>query len=214
VRVYLPSRLLQAITLVFVVGAAVLTWGVVIRTLREVRPVPSPGRPTAVVWADRVFQSPAELRRWLRSRGGSYESWSRAHPKAWATLEHVPVPRKPVRAARTKTPTASKTPVTAARTKTPPAVKKAAPTVKTATPSKPARRVAATSVAPARSAFAHLMIVLLACLATLCLGAAVLPASVGRYAPALGRVVVGNRPFLLAAAAAVYVGLVVGLVQG
>jgi hypothetical protein len=199
VRVYLPSRLLQAITLLFVVGAAVLTWGVVIRTLREVRPVPSPGRPTAVVWADRVFQSPAGLRRWLRSRGGSYESWSRAHPTAWATLEHVPVPREPVKAARTKTPTA---------------VRKASPAVKTAAPSKPARRVAATGVAPARSAFAHLMIVLLACLATLCLGAAVLPASVGRYAPALGRVVIGNRPFLLAAAAAVYVGLVVGLMQG
>jgi hypothetical protein len=58
------------------------------------------------------------------------------------------------------------------------------------------------------------MIVLLACLATLCLAAAVLPASVGRHAPALGRLVVGNRPFLLAAAAAVYIGLVVGLVQG
>jgi hypothetical protein len=176
-----------------------VTWGVVIRTLREVRPVPSPGRPSAVVWADRVFQSPAELRRWLRSRGGSYESWSRGHPKAWATLEHLPVPREPV---------------TAAPTKTPRAVKKAAPTLKTATPSKPARKVAATSVAPARSAFAHYMIVLLACVATLCLAAAGLPASVGRRAPALGRLVVGNRPFLLAAAAAVYVGLVVGLVQG
>jgi hypothetical protein len=198
VRAYLPYRLLPAITVIFVVGAAVVTWGMVVRTLREVRPVSTPGRPSAVVWGDRVFQSPAELRGWLRSRGGSYESWRLTHPKARATLEHLPVRREPV---------------TTARTQKPPAARTTAPAVKTAAPSKPAR-VAATSVAPARSAFAHFMIVLLACLATLCLAAAVLPASVGRHAPALGRLVVGNRPFLLAAAAAVYIGLVVGLVQG
>jgi hypothetical protein len=201
VRAYLPSRLLPAIGLVFVVGAVVVTWGMVVRTLREVRPVSSPGRPSAVVWGDRVFQSPAELRGWLRSRGGSYESWGHTHPTAWATLEHRPV----------------RTAAAPARTETSQAVRKTPPAVTTAAHSAHSKAepvAAATSVTPARSAFAHFMIVLLACLATLCLCAAVLPASVGRYAPALGRVVVGNRPFLLAAAAAVYVGLVVGLVQG
>lgn len=197
VRAYLPSRLLPGIGLLFVVGAVVVTWGIVVRTLREVRPVTSPGRPSAVVWGDRVFQSPGELGRWLRSRGGSYEAWSHTHPKARATLEHRPIP----------------TAAAAARTTTSQAVRKAAPTVKTAAPSKPAH-VAATSVAPAKSAFAQFMIVLLACVATLCLAAAGLPASVGRHVPALGRLVVGNRPFLLAASAAVYVGLVVGLMQG
>jgi hypothetical protein len=202
VRAYLPSRLLPAIPLLLVAAAAVVLWGVVIRTLREVEPVPSPRHASAVVWADRVFQSPAELRRWLRARGGHYDAWRRAHPSAWATLEHRALPN-------------AAPAVPAATAKPPRTVGKTPPVVKSTARPKPARRAlpAATNVAPGKSGFARFAIVLMGILATLCLVAAGLPASVGRRAPALGRLVFGRRPFLLAAAAAVYVGLVVGLVQ-
>lgn len=41
---------------------------------------PPPLRPTAIVWADRVFTSKADLASWLRARGGSYRAWAQRHP--------------------------------------------------------------------------------------------------------------------------------------
>jgi hypothetical protein len=38
------------------------------------------GRGNAVVWADRVFTSRAQLADWLEVRGTSYESWVKRHP--------------------------------------------------------------------------------------------------------------------------------------
>jgi hypothetical protein len=59
---------------------------------------PDPPRPPAVqlhsvVWADRVFTSRAELRRWLRARGERYAVWARKHPVQAAALEHRRPPK-------------------------------------------------------------------------------------------------------------------------
>jgi hypothetical protein len=41
-------------------------------------------RPTAVVWANRVFVDRNALQKWLGARGGSYDAWAFRHPKlAW-----------------------------------------------------------------------------------------------------------------------------------
>ena len=59
---------------------------------------PQPPAPTipvhSVVWADRVFMSRAELRRWLRGHGERYTTWARKHPTQAAELEHRPLPSK------------------------------------------------------------------------------------------------------------------------
>jgi hypothetical protein len=59
---------------------------------------PEPPRPAevqlhSVVWADRVFMSRAELRRWLRARGERYTVWARKHPVQAAALEHRRPPK-------------------------------------------------------------------------------------------------------------------------
>jgi hypothetical protein len=51
---------------------------------------PAPVRPTALVWAGRVFVDSSSLDRWLQARGGSYDVWAARHPRlAWPTS---PVP--------------------------------------------------------------------------------------------------------------------------
>jgi len=47
---------------------------------------PAPVRPSAVVWAGRVFVSPDSMNRWLKARGSSYDVWAARHPRlAWPT---------------------------------------------------------------------------------------------------------------------------------
>lgn len=47
-------------------------------------------RPSAVVWANRVFVDRNALQRWLESRGGSYDTWAFRHPKlAWPSVERT-----------------------------------------------------------------------------------------------------------------------------
>lgn len=47
-------------------------------------------RPTAVVWANRVFADRNALQTWLEARGGSYDAWAFRHPKlAWPGVERT-----------------------------------------------------------------------------------------------------------------------------
>ena len=59
---------------------------------------PGPSRwQTNLVWADRVFVSPAQFERWLAARGRSYPKWAEVHPGAVARLEgrkYVPAERQ------------------------------------------------------------------------------------------------------------------------
>jgi hypothetical protein len=71
---------------------AVIPWLFVIRAIENAQPVMSPVRPSSVVWAGRVFSSPEQLGRWIRSRGGSYKVWHAAHPQAGANLGHTAPP--------------------------------------------------------------------------------------------------------------------------
>jgi hypothetical protein len=71
--------------------AAVAPWFFVVRTLQRAEPVKIPTRPQkSLVWGDRVFSSQTAMRRWLRSRGASYDVWLAAHPTGAAVLAHKP----------------------------------------------------------------------------------------------------------------------------
>lgn len=87
------------------IGAVVVTWGQVVRVLAEAKPVAvAPGaRTRGIVWADRVFDDPLALRRWLRSRGASYERWAELHPADAAVLEHRSAPAAEGTASATST---------------------------------------------------------------------------------------------------------------
>jgi hypothetical protein len=68
--------------------AAAILW-----TRAQPDPVPATSlQPRGIVWADRVFTQPAELRRWLRARGERYKVWAKHHPVQAATLEHRQLP--------------------------------------------------------------------------------------------------------------------------
>jgi hypothetical protein len=56
-------------------------------------PVRSPVQPTSVVWANRIFATKADLARWLRSHGASYQTWASAHPALAAPQEGKPAQR-------------------------------------------------------------------------------------------------------------------------
>jgi hypothetical protein len=86
----------RPLTLLAMLGAVVLlvlTWSKVVSTISNPRAVAPKAQPSAIVWADRVFASPASLRRWLHSRGMTYGVWSRHHPRQAAILEHRPLPQ-------------------------------------------------------------------------------------------------------------------------
>src|SRR5438477_5986599 len=44
-------------------------------------PIQSRLQPTSVLWANRIFATRADLARWLRSKGASYETWALSHPR-------------------------------------------------------------------------------------------------------------------------------------
>lgn len=106
----LQSRL-ALVVIVLGLGAVGLIWAKVALTITDARPVSSPAsQPVAIVWADRVFQTHAALRRWLSSRGASYGDWMRRHPAVNALAE-----RPPTHAAKAKPPPANRAPATAGR---------------------------------------------------------------------------------------------------
>jgi hypothetical protein len=88
--VSLPLRHLQrafALLLAFAgLGIGLLTWTRVVQTISDAKPVPTTLHAKSIVWGDRVFQAPPALRRWLRSRGTTYEGWRGKHPAASALL--------------------------------------------------------------------------------------------------------------------------------
>ena len=84
---------------VVLISVGVLVYGLGSWSSPEPRGSSAVGKPTGVVWDDRVFVSKAELRRWLRSRGSTYVRWAQRHAGAQAVLEHRPLP-KAVRAPR------------------------------------------------------------------------------------------------------------------
>lgn len=81
-------RLVHAAVLAVVVAAATATWLQVVARLREPESIAVRGTPAAIVWADRVFRSEAELASYLRRRGVAYERWIRTHPAAVAILRY------------------------------------------------------------------------------------------------------------------------------
>jgi hypothetical protein len=83
-------RYLSYLAIVVALAALAFTVNRVVRTMRDARPAPSGVHPTAVVWNDRVFQSPKELTRSLHSHGANYGPWRDRHPLASAMLEHRP----------------------------------------------------------------------------------------------------------------------------
>jgi hypothetical protein len=174
------------------VTALVICWGLFVRTLRDATPVPAPHRtPTTVVWADRVFSSPAQIRRWFRLHGLSYKRWSAAHPQAVAVLEHrklaVPVTTKrPVKA-------------TPRNTEAPPTVSGSHNVVSVSRP----------HTSGSTWLLRFVTFALLA-LAVVCIYASLLPPALRMRYPAAARTIAPFREALFAAAVAVMVGLLIG----
>jgi len=110
----LQSRL-ALVVIVLGLGAVGLVWAKVALTITDARPVSTPAsHPVAIVWADRVFQTHAALRRWLSSRGASYGDWMRRHPAVNALAERPPTHAAKARTA-VKPPPANRAPATAGR---------------------------------------------------------------------------------------------------
>lgn len=210
-----------AVLLVFVgVAAVASTWLKVAQTLSDAVPQQPVGRPSAIVWSDRVFETPAALRAWLRSHGGTYMAWSKQHRLAAATLEHIAPPIVTTQAAQPRT--AVMTPVHAS----------AAPIVTTqgarprtavttpghASAARPAASADAT--APAHHAPLHsaqaanirlAIVTILLLLAGGCALAAVLPGPIRRRFPRVTAKVWPYRDLLGAGAAALVIGLAIGV---
>lgn len=82
-----------ALVLFVAVTAAVVSWARVVDRLRSAEPLEVTGSASAIVWANRVFRSEAELAKWLRRHGVDYEDWVRRHPGAVAVLRSKGAPR-------------------------------------------------------------------------------------------------------------------------
>jgi hypothetical protein len=199
-----PQRaLVWAGTLVVVVAAA-MTWGMVVRTLRSVQPVAPVTKPHSVVWGDRVFGSPAELGGWLRFRGASYALWRARHPGARAVLE----PGAPkVALHRTKS-RRSQAAHKQASTRAPARVEH-----KRASAGHSAARRAVSSPVQSRGPLRLLMLVSILLSGLCALGASV-PWALGSRNPRLVQIVEPYRQLLFGTAAALLMGLVVGVALG
>jgi hypothetical protein len=197
-----------AVLLLFVgVAAVASTWLKVAQTLSDAVPQPPVARPSAIVWSDRVFETPAGLRAWLRSHGATYTAWSKQHGQAAATLEHVTRPIVTTQAAQTRTTVTTQ----AAQTRT---------TVTTPVHAPAPPRASAVTTAPARHAPQHsaqaanvrlAIVTLLLLLAGGCALAAVLPGPIRRRFPRVTAKVWPYRDLLGAGAAALVIGLAIGV---
>jgi hypothetical protein len=177
----------RLLSLLLVLGAIlllVLTWAKVVQTISSAKPPPPAARPTAIVWGDRVFQDPTSLRRWLRSRGNTYRSWRARHPNQAAILEHRPIPTAPTRAAQPHT-----------------------GKVRRRTESDRRPTVGGTHGAVIRSVALTILLLLAAVLAS----AAALPAPFRRRFPRLADRAWPHRSAFAAAAAAILLGVAVGI---
>lgn len=174
-----------------VLGAALavtgIVWARVVHTISNTRPVASSLKATSVVWGDRVFESRADLTRWLHTRGATYVRWSTNHPGARDLLEH----RKPAKPTKHQT------------------VRHAKPTV--ALP-RAHRTTAASAGSSSGFPFEHTVVALLALLAVACALAASFPGALQVRYPGLTRRISPHRDVFLAGAAALVIGLVAGVV--
>jgi hypothetical protein len=188
--VYALRRPLTLLGSFVALALLVVTWGSVIRTLQNVEPVPQAVRPTAIVWAGRVFANPAALGRWLRSRGATYRAWRAAHPAPAAILEHRPPPRvaKPSPPKPRPVPHVAKPPAPAPK-----------PHAAPATPSAQAAIV--------RAVVCSLLLLLAAALAA----AALQPAALRRRFPELAARIWNYRTGLATASVAIVLGLAVAV---
>jgi len=168
------------------IAAVAVAWADVVHTLQSARPAPSRTRPSAIVWGDRVFGSPSELRRWLRSRGASYADWASRHASTARVID--PTVRKRQAAVRHGQSTATV----------------AAPPAQTA------------AAAPSSPHLLRLFVVLGSLVVgLLCLLGAVAPRfQLARLAwPELGGLA-RYGSFLVAAGSAILVGLLIAFIQG
>ena len=171
-------------------AVAVLTWLKVAQTLNDIPQPTRNAQPSAVVWAGRVFKTPSELGRWLRSHGSDYRTWARRHPLDASALERRPAPA-PARRRQPKE-------ASAAKPKPPAAAPKAtAPAASRTTTTTHLVRVAA------------LAILLLAALACAC--AALLPVPLRRRYPELTERIWPHRDLFGAGAAALLLGIAIGM---
>lgn len=178
----------RPLTLLVALGAVallVVTWSKVVTTISSAQPVQSSSHPTAIIWDDRVFQDPATLARWLRSKGTSYLEWSRRHPRPAAIIEHRPLPPVPAKTTPAKTEP----------------VKRASP----------APAVAATSSTGRGAITRDAVFTLLLLLALVLSAAAALPAPLRRRFPALTFRIAQYRGAFAASAAAIVLGIAVGV---
>jgi hypothetical protein len=238
VSVQLPrlDRAFALLLTVVGVGAAAFTWLQVVRTISQAQPPALTMQATSIVWDDRVFQSPAQLARWLRSRGATYGEWSKQHPAGRDLLEHRPVTssgRTPPAARRSKAVGATRTaapakhqgrdaapPSRPERTSTPHGATTGIPTLSPITES-PSSGVAPSSTVSPSSAnspsavgypVGRIFIACLAFLAAACACAAALPGALLQRFPNLARTIGPYRTLLLGGAAALMIGIVAGAV--
>jgi hypothetical protein len=190
------------------VGAAAFTWLQVVRTITEAQPPAPTMQATSIVWDDRVFQSPTQLARWLRSRGATYAEWSRRHRGGRDLLERrtaMPSERtdSTPTAAPAKRPQRSAAPASRpGRTSTPSAAITRAPT----------RSSLNESPSSAGHPIGRIFIALLALIAAACASTALLPHALLQRFPNLGRSIAPYRALLLGGAAALMIGVVAGAV--
>ena len=121
------SRLLTIAAALALVGGLAFVWVRVVQTLRQPASTAQSqalGQPGALVWDDRVFTTPAQLKAYLGPK--AWRRWSLRHPTAFG-VPAVSTPKTTAKTAPKSTPktTAKKTPVkttTTTVTETPVAV--------------------------------------------------------------------------------------------
>jgi hypothetical protein len=93
---------LGLLVLVVLVLTMVFVWLQVARTLKSAKPPPVTAQPASLAWGNRVFQTEAQLKRWVEGRGLSYTTWAAQHQGAVAVIEHRPVIQPPAAQAERK----------------------------------------------------------------------------------------------------------------
>lgn len=91
------SRALPLLGIIVLYGAMGYGWWTVAQRMAPAERPKTIGHPTAIVWGDRVYASPAAFKQWLKARGVRYRSWARRHPAALRIVDPAAVKtRRPV----------------------------------------------------------------------------------------------------------------------
>jgi len=194
------SRLLTTAAALALVAGLAFVWVRVVQTLREPATTGQSqalGQPGALVWDDRVFTTPAQLKAYLGPK--AFARWSARHPTAFG----VPAVSTPTTATKTATKTTPKT------TPKPTPTKAKTPVETPVAAASPAERATQSQSLLARA------LTLLLVLGGLALGASALVPY--RIAPAALRRIYAEpdrRPIALAAATAMVLGVGVAFYLG